>query len=196
MKKSIATICSLAVVAVLSIASLTTGAFAADVTTQSNTTPPSQNEQRQKPGSMSSENFKTMLAKLVTDGTITQSQADEAYSLATADDAAKVDFSKIPDAVKEAMKPTSSHTEDETSTTIKTHSWCDGLTDDQNSKITQAVDESFKTAIAALVSDGTLTQDQADKIIASKENKKGMQMGGHEFNHTKTQSEDDTSSVS
>ena len=166
MKKAFISISSLALVAALSIASFATGVFATDASASTTTDSSSTNmEQRQKPDGMSAEKLKTMLSQLVTDGTITQDEADEAYSLATADDSTKADLSKLTDTVKEALK----------SSMTQKSQLCSGLTDEQTTKVTTAVKESFETTIASLVSDGTITQDQADKIISNVEN---MAQGG------------------
>jgi predicted nucleic-acid-binding protein len=156
MKKKPISICSLIIVAVLSlVAVFTTSVFATEFA--ATTKPGIEHKKNYK---NSSEHLKKILNGLVADKTISQADADKAYALATADDKTKADFSKLPQAIKDALKAKRA---------TKVPFGCEGLTESQRTKIRTAINESYKNAIDSLVKDSTITQEQADKIIANRE---------------------------
>lgn len=99
--------------------------------------------------------FQVMLDRLVTAGTITQAQADEAFAVISASTDG-VDLQKLPEAVRTALIAQYKADKD----IIK------ALTPEQRDAIKSAMDAGMKDAIAKLVTAGTLTQEQADKLLS------------------------------
>jgi polyhydroxyalkanoate synthesis regulator phasin len=148
MKKRLVSICSIAVILAISIAMFATGVLASEATSTENGNGSEPKLEQRRNRLSSTEHLKNMLDTLVADGAITQTEADEAYALATADDATKADFSKLPQAVKDALQakmPQKSGA---------------------GQKLNFDSAQRLKNLLSCLVSDGTITQEAADEAYA------------------------------
>jgi len=97
--------------------------------------------------------MKATLAQLVSEGKITQADADAAYKLIS-ESTGRIDFSTLPQTVQDALK--ANHPMQNAA----------GLTDEQHTALQTAMEANLKTALQALVTDKTITQVQADAITA------------------------------
>jgi membrane peptidoglycan carboxypeptidase len=108
--------------------------------------------------------MKTKLDALVATGTITQEQADAAFAIITAT-TGRIDFSALPAEVSAALKASMG----------KGHGGVfSDLTADQQTAVKTVMDESMNSALASLVTAGTITQAQSDAITAEPRDKTAM----------------------
>ncbi len=117
------------------------------------------------------ERIKERLAALVTEGKITQTEADEAIALLGQTEG-RIDLSSLPEAVREAFMPKIGI--EFGSEGRGFHVGGEMMSDEQRAEMETQMKAAITERINALVAEGKITQTEADEAIAAVNSSEGM----------------------